>query len=92
VEINVALDNFKRAYNDLINAIEEPKASEYQFVENADVTLRHYEVSSDIGTYRYFAKNEVHAKNLFRAEHGFNRIFINQAREIKTNVDNGKQL
>ena len=92
MEINIALDNFKRAYNDLINAIEEPKVSEYQFVENADVTLRHYEVSSDIGTYPYLAKNLYHAKNQFRAEHGFNHIRIIQVKELKTNVDNGKQL
>ena len=91
MDINIALDNFKRAYNDLIDALEQPKASEYQIVEK-EGPLNKYMVTSDIGQHFYFAKNETNAKNQFRARHGFNYIKIHRVNLVETNVDNGKQL
>lgn len=78
MDINIALDNFKRAYNDLIDALEQPKASEYQFVEKEE---KIFMVQSDYGTHFYTAKNEEHAKTLFRKEHGYNHIKIHSVQQ-----------
>lgn len=88
MNINIALANFEIAYRELIGAIEEQDKNKAE----SDVTLQHYVVTSDIGKYNYVAVNESHAKNQFRAEHGFNHVRINAVKVIKTNVDNGKQL
>lgn len=78
MDLNIALNNFKRAYNDLIDALDENGIPKPQIVEREG---KQFSVISDLGKFTYTAKNKDHAVTQFRSKYGYNHIRIYQVKE-----------
>lgn len=83
MDLNSAIDNFKRAYDDLMSLLEEePTVPVYEIIAKPPSEQPNYKLYTDIGIVYYRATGPENAKNQFRTEHGYNHIRIHKVQEI----------